>query len=184
MLQAKALQENEAGAEDSRHDRHKANSSRGKAELHGLEVSGSTLGAGAGGSGATAGGGSNVTRALGSSGGRLGARVLGALAAEADTLSGAGGQVLLSGDGNSGESISGDVPVWLALDGAAGGTAGGVVVAVAGGVLGLLEGGLESIVVLESGDIITGDLDETVLVAAFGVLVGETAGIDASPVSQ
>jgi hypothetical protein len=179
LYQVKALQKNKAGAEHSRHDRHKADSGRGEAELEGLEASGSTLGASAGSSRATAGSSGDITGALGGSGGGLGASVLGALSAEAIALAGAVGQVFLGGDGDGRESIGGDIPVGLGLDGAAGGTAGGVVFAVTAGVLGLAEGGLESIVVLEGGDIVAVDFDETVLVAAFGVLVGQTAGVDA-----
>ena len=179
LRRVRALQENEAGAEHSGHDRHKADSGRGEAELHGLEASGSTLRAGAGSGRTTASRAGDRARALGSSGGRLGAGVLGTLSAESIALSGAGGQVLLSGDGDGGERIGRDVPVGLGLDGAAGSTTGGVVLAVTLGVVGLGEGGLESIVVLEGGDVVAVDLNESVLVAAFGVLVGQTAGVDA-----
>ena len=177
-----ALQENEAGTEDSGHDGDKSDSDGGEAELHGLEASGGTLGAGAGGGAAAAGtgGSGDIAGALGSSGGRLGAGVLGTLTAETFTLTGTVGQVLLGGDGDGGERVGGNVPVGLGLDGTAGSSTGGVVVTVAGGVVGLLEGSLESIVVLVGGDVVAVNLDETVLVATLRVLVGETTGVDTS----
>lgn len=173
-----ALQEDEAGTEDGGQDSDEADGGGSEAELERLEARGGTGGAGAGGSRAAASSSGDLTRALGGSAGGLGAGVLATLAGETNTLAGTLGQVLLGGGGHGRERVGVDIPVGLLHLGAAGGTAGGVVAAVAGGVLGALEGGLESIVVLVGGDLVTADLDQTVLVASLGVLVDETAGVD------
>lgn len=177
VTKGKALQK-KTGAEHSGHNGHQADGSGGEAELHGLEVGGSTLG-GAGSRRATASGSGDIARALGSSTGGLDARVLGTLARETFTLTGTLGQVLLGGGGHGGESIGGDIPVGLLHLGAAGGTTSGVVVAIATRVVGLLESSLESLIVLVGGDLVTGDLGQAVLVGLLAVLVDQTTGVNA-----
>lgn len=176
------LQKNKAGAEESRQSSHQPNGKRSKGQMRRLEASSSALGRGAG---RAARGASHRARARARararSSGAAGCSTGSHATAARKSLAFAGTvlQVLLSWCRHGRQSIASDIPVGWVRSWASVGTTSAVIATVTAGVLGLLESSLQGLVVGQLLDAVAVHLDQTVVAGLFGILVDETAGVDA-----
>lgn len=173
--------ENKASTKQGRHDGHHANNNGSHGQARDTQASGST-GGGRGGSPTAAAGAAVVATinrggaGLGGTGG-AGALGLAARAGETVTLASTILHVLLGGLRHGGERVRVNLPV-LVLLGAFVGATGLVVATVTLRVVGLLKGGLESVKVGEFLEIVTVNLDQTVVAILLGVFVDKTTRVD------
>lgn len=175
----KELQTDETSAKDGGQESNRTDDNGSHGQARDSQASCSALGMGRGAAAAAS---SGRARSGLSGGSRLGTAVLAARAGETRAFASTLSHVLLGRLGNGRQSIAVNVPVGRVLGGARVGTAGLVVVAVAGGVGGLLESGLQSIEIRELLDVVAANLHQTVVAGLLGVLVHETTRVDSSHV--
>lgn len=173
--------ENKASTKQGRRDGHQANNNGSHGQARSTQASGSTGGGSGGRAAVTARAAVVATVNRGGAGlsgtGGAGALGLAARAGETVTLASTILHVLLGGLRDGGESVRVNLPV-LVLLGASVGATSLVVATIALGVGSLLKSSLESVKVGEFFEIITVDLDQTVVAILLGVFVDKTTRVD------
>ena len=173
--------ENKASTKQGRHDGHQANNNGSHGQARSTQASGSTGGRSGGRAAVTAGAAVVATANRGGAGlsgtGGAGALGLAARAGETVTLASTILHVLLGGLRDGGKRVRVNLPV-LVLLGASVGATSLVVSTIALRVRGLLKSSLESVEVGEFLNIITVDLDQTVVAILLGVFVDKTTRVD------